>query len=160
MKKLFILLLLLGFGVTALAQNGRQLYNKYSDSPGVEAIYISPTMFKRIGIIPDMELNDKDVNLSHVIKSMTGFYSLSASNAKVREALRKDIDKYIQSSDYELLMESKDDDEIMRIYIVGDEETITSFVMLEYEDDEINFISIDGNMNRAQMEDLLAKTVK
>ncbi len=159
MKKLILLLLLLGFSVTALAQNGRHLYNKYSDSPGVEAVYISPAMFKRIGKIPDMELNDKDVNLSHVIKSMTGFYTLSASNAKVREALRKDIDKFIQSGDYELLMESKEDGEIMRIYTVGDEDTVTSFVMLEYEDDEITFVSIDGNMNRAQLDDILAKTV-
>ena len=39
MKKIYILVVMLLMSVTAFAQNGRSLYNKYSDFPNVEAVY-------------------------------------------------------------------------------------------------------------------------
>lgn len=160
MKKLYTLLVLLTLSVTALAQNGRQLYNKYSDAPGMEAVYISPAMFRMIGKIPDVEFQEGEVNFSSVIKSMTGFYILTTSEALVRDALSADVEKYISSGQYELLMETKENGSVMRMYTVGDEKTVTSFVMISKEADEVSFISFDGLMDRAEMEDLMAKMAK
>ena len=73
MKKIYIILVLLALSVTALAQNGKSLYNKYSDRPGVEAVYISPAMFRMIGKIPDVEFKDGEIDFTPIIKSMSGF---------------------------------------------------------------------------------------
>ena len=157
MKRLIIIIAMLALSVTALAQNGKQLYAKYSDLPGVEAVYISPAMFRIIGQIPDVEFNDKGINFSSIIKSMTGFYILNASSGDPAARLFADVKKYIDSGKYELLMEAKDDGQVVRMFTVGDEKTVNSFVMLAREEDEVTFISIDGKMDRKEMENLLAK---
>ena len=56
MKKFYILVAMLLLSVSALAQNGRSLYNKYSDHDEVEAVYISPAMFRLMGRIPDVQM--------------------------------------------------------------------------------------------------------
>ena len=151
---------MLSVSVTTLAQNGRQIYNKYSDTPGMEAVYISPAMFRMIGKIPDMEFQDGEVNFSPIIKSMSGFYILNTSDAGVRDALYADVDKYIKKGQYELLMEAKENGSVTRMYTVGDEKTVTSFVMLSREADEVSFISFDGQMDREKMEELMAQKAK
>ena len=158
MKKLYAILALLTLSLTALAQGGREIYSKYSDLPGMEAVYISPAMFRMIGKIPDVELGDEDINFSSIIKSMTGFYILSTENSKDAAALLDDVNKFIKAGKYELLMEAKDDGEATRMYTVGDEKTVTSFVMVSHEKDEISFISFDGKMDREKMGELIAKS--
>ena len=159
MKKFYILVAMLLLSVSALAQNGRSLYNKYSDLPGVEAVYISSAMFRMIGRLPDIEVaSGKDVNLSSLVKSMSGFYVLNAPDSAVGDRLHTDVKKYIDSDRYELLMEAKDDGEVMRMYSLGDEKTIHSLVILAKEKDETSFICIDGKMNREELENILAET--
>lgn len=157
MKRLLIIFTLLAVSVSALAQSGKQLYSKYSDLPGMEAVYVSPAMFRIIGKIPDVEFNDKDINFSSIIKSMTGFYILSTKNGETGTKLFADVKKFIDSGTYELLMEAKDDGEVVRMYAAGDQKTVTSFVMLARDKDEVSFISFDGNMDRQEMENILAK---
>ena len=156
MKRIVIILALLAVSVTALAQSGRQLYTKYSDLPGMEAVYISPAMFRIIGRLPDIDVQDGSVNLSAIIKSMTGFYILSPSNPEVGAKLHADVSKYIDSGKYELLMEAKEDGEVMRMYTVGDEKTVNSFVMLSKDQEEVSYICFDGKMDRKQLENILA----
>ena len=54
-------------------------------------------------------------------------------------------------------MEAKEDGEVVRMYTVGDEKTVTSFVMLARDKEEVSFISFDGNMDRQEMENILAQ---
>lgn len=157
MKRFILIFTLLALSVSALAQNGKKLYSMYSDLPGMEAVYISPAMFRIIGKIPDVELNDKNVNFSSIIKSMTGFYILNTENAEVGTKLFADVKKFIDSGKYELLMEAKDDGQVVRMYTVGDEKTVTSFVMLARDKDEVSFISFDGNMDREELEVLITE---
>ena len=153
-------MLLLTLSVTALAQSGRDIYTKYSDQPDAEnvsAVYISPAMFRLIGRIPDVEFSDSGVNFSPVIKSMTGFYILDTSEPDTADALAADVNKYVRSGRYELLMETKEDGSVMRMYTAGDDATVTSFVMLAQEGSDVSFICFDGRMDREQMENLLAE---
>lgn len=160
MKKIVTLLVLFAMSVAAFAQSGREIYNKYSDLPGVEAVYISQSMFRLIGRVPDIEVNDKDVNLSTFIKTLSGFYMINCEkNQAAAKDIYDDVKKYIGSGKYELLMESKDDGDIVRIYSLGDEKTIESFVMLERDDDETTFICFDGKMARKEVENLLGSTL-
>ena len=157
MKQLYILVAMLLLSITAAAQDGRSLYNKYSDYDNVEAVYISPAMFRLIGKIPDVEMNDESVNLGPIIKSLSGLYILNITQEDIAADLAEDVKRFIQTGQYELLMEAKDNGEVTRMYTVGDDFTVNSFVMLAREGDEVNFICIDGNIPRDQLEDLIAK---
>ena len=160
MKRIYALLVMLAFSVAAFAQNGRSLYNKYSDYDNVEAVYISPAMFRLIGKIPDMELQEGNVNLGPVIKSLTGLYILSTTREDIAADLEADVNHFIKRGSYELLMEAKDNGEVMRLYTVGDEQIVNSLVMLARDDAETSFICLDGTMPRDELETLIAEAAE
>ena len=160
MKKIYILVVMLLLSVTAFAQNGRSLYNKYSDSPNVEAVYVSPAMFRLIGKIPDVELQDESVNFGPIIKTLTGLYILSIKQGAIADDLAADVNRFIKKGQYELLMEAKDSGEVTRMYTVGDDSVVNSFVMLSHDGAETNFICLDGTIPRDKLEQLIADAAK
>ena len=160
MKKFYILALMLLTSVTALAQNGRSLYNKYSDYDNVEAVYISPATFRLMGRIPDMQIEDGSVNLGPIIKSLTGLYILNITQEGIAASLADDVNRFIQKGEYELLMEAKDNGEVTRMYTVGDEKVVNSFVMLSRSGGETSFVCLDGTMPREQLEAVIADAAK
>ena len=160
MKKFYILVAMLLVSVSAFAQNGRSLYNKYSDSPNVEPVYISPAMFRLIGKIPDIELQDENVNLAPIIKKLSGLYILNISDERLAADLTDDVNRFIQKGQYEMLMEAKDNGEVMRLYTVGDNDIVNSLVMLGRSEGETSFICVDGDMPRDQLENLIAEAAK
>ena len=159
MKKLYTILILLLMSISAIAQDGRAIYTKYSDLPGVEAVYISSAMFRLIGKIPDVEMNGEDVNLAPIIKSLKGFYILSTEDERTGNDLYADVAKRLDRGEYELLMEAKEDGEVMRLYTAGDDFTVRSFIMLTRDSSEVTFMGLDGDMPRDQLEDLILKAV-
>lgn len=160
MKKFYILVAMLLLSVSAFAQDGRSLYNKYSDYDNVEAVYISPAMFRMIGKIPDIQMEGENVNLAPIIKSLSGLYILTISDPGLAADLNADVNQFIKKGDYELLMEAKDNGEVTRMYTVGNETVVNSFVLLSRDGDETNFICIDGTIPRDKLEDLIAKAAK
>ncbi len=160
MKKLYILLVMLFASVAAIAQDGRSLYNKYSDLDNVEAVYISPAMFRLMGKIPDIEMEGENVNFAPIIKTLTGLYILNITQEDIAADLAEDVKRFIQKGQYELLMEAKDSGEVMRLYTVGNDQIVNSLVMLARQASETSFICIDGTMPRDQLEDLIAKATQ
>ena len=160
MKKFYILVLMLLASVSALAQNGRALYNKYSDLPDVEAVYISPAMFRLIGKIPDVEMQEGSVNFGPIIKTLSGLYILNIPKSDAAAQLADEVNHFVTKGHYELLMEAKDNGEVMRMYTVGDEKIVNSLVMLSRDGSETSFICLDGTMPREQLESLIAETAK
>ena len=157
MKQFHILVAMLLMSISAFAQDGRSLYNKYSDYDNVEAVYISPAMFRLIGKIPDVDMQGESVNLGPIIKSLSGLYILSIKGGDIAVQLADDVNRFIKKGQYELLMEAKESGEVTRMYTVGDDFTVNSFVMIAKDGEETNFICIDGNIPRDQLEDLIAK---
>ena len=157
MKRIVILFAALLLTVSAFAQNGKTIYQKYSDAENVSAVYISPAMFRLMGQIPDMEVGEDKVNLSPIIRSLTGLYVLNSQNASINGALRADAERFIKSGRFELLMEAKTSGETVHLYTVGSEKLIEGFVMLAAESDEVTFICLDGQMPRKEFEELMAK---
>ena len=166
MKKLVSLLLLAVFSVTVSAQtqmivespSGRGIYNKYSDEKGVSAVYISKSMFNLMGKLPAVEMNDEDINLSELVKSLDGFYLLEFSNDNaVRQSLLNDVKKFVKADNYETLMEIKDDDgENVRIYIRSLGDDVKGLVMMISDDESSTFIFIDGKISRENLEKILS----
>lgn len=156
MKRILTLAAALLLCLSALAQNGKAIYQKYSDAEGVSAVYISPAMFRMIGRIPDLETGDGKVNLTPVIRSLTGMYIINSGNQDINGTLRSEVERFISSGRYELLMEAKDSGETVRMYTVGTEKLINGFVMLAAQAEEVTFICLDGEMPREQFETLVA----
>lgn len=157
MKKLFALLTAALLSTAAFAQSGKSVYMKYSDANDVSAVYISPAMFKMMGKLPDMKMDNKDINLSSIVKTMSGLYIIDSENAGINNSIRKDVEKFITRGDYEIMMEAKDNGESMRIYTMGDEKVVRSFVLLAYEESECSFICLEGEMPREALEKILSE---
>ena len=162
MKRIFFftLFLLILSTFSAFAQNGKSIYQKYSDAENVSAVYISPAMFRLIGKIPELQINDSDLNLAPVIRSLTGMYILNSENQDINAGLHGDVDRFIRNGRYEMLMEVKDSGETVRMYTVGDSKTIESFVMLAVDGGEVTFICLDGQMPREETEKLIIEAAK
>ena len=160
MKKILMVAALMIASVAMFAQSGRSIYQKYSDRENVSAVFISSAMFRMIGSIPDIQVEQDSINLTPIIKSLKGLYILETSNPDIRESIVGDVNSFVESSKYELLMEAKDSGEIVRIYTVGDDRTVESFVMLACEPDEITFICIDGKMARDDLDAALAEAMR
>ena len=159
MKRIFTLIAALLLTLTAFAQNGKSLYQKYSDADGVSAVYISPAMFRLIGSLPDLEVGEEKVNLAPIIQALEGFYILNSENPDINSKLRADAERFINNGKYELLMEVKDSGETVRMYTMGNERTVNGFAMLAAEAAEVTFISLDGQMPRKEFEAIIAKAL-
>ncbi len=165
MKKLYIIAALLLIAMGAAAQEGRNIYNKYSGKEGVSAVYISPAMFKLIGQLPELKVDmgeGETVDMAPLIRSFSGFYMLNISDPQSVSALSTDI-KTMLANDrskkhYELLMEVKEEGDNVQIYTAGTDDIIESFVFFCTDsDDEVQFICIDGTMNRSDVESVIVK---
>ena len=162
MKRIIILAVLLLSATIASAQEGKNIYNRYSGSKGVSAVYISPSMFKIIGKLPDLEIKTADCNsmdLAPLISTFQGFYMLDISNATTIAAINQDVASMISKGRYELMMEVKDEGETLQIYTYGNEKIIQSFVFIASEGNSLQFICIDGEMKRSDIEKLIASSM-
>lgn len=156
MKKSIIIAAVLLLSFTALAQDWRSIYNKYSDYEDVSAVYISPSMFKLIGKIPDLPVGDSGVDISPIINSLSGFYLLDSENPSINRSLQADAEKFVKNGTYDLLMEIKDSGEKVKIFTCGNDKVINSLVMTSFEDNECVFIAISGEILRSELEKIIA----
>ena len=146
--------------VGAFAQEGKRLYNKYSDQEGVSAVYISPAMFKLMGQLPDINVETADgkkMDMAPLVRSFSGFYMLSFEKKSAASAeLYKEVTSLVNKGNFELMMEVKDDGSTVRMYTLGDEKVVNSFVCIINEEDETMFFSLEGSMNRSDLEKLIS----
>ena len=159
MKKVFLTLIA---GLTALlasAQDYKSIYQKYSDDDRVTAVYISPAMFKMIGKIPEIRIEESDVDLSPMIKSMTGFYMLQTEDTSLAEKISKDVVKIVGGNKYETLMEVKDKGQKINILSLGDDGFIKSLLLTVLDSEETVFIGIDGLMKRDDVENAVSSAI-
>ena len=145
---------------SAMAQDGKGIYNKYSDNEEVSAVYISSSMFKLMGKVPNMELGDGSMNLGPIIKNLNSMYLLDCEDPDISRELKADVNKYIDKYKFEMLMEIKDRGEVVRIYTTGSEKTVTQFIMTAAEYDAYTFICLDGTMSRAELEKAISKATQ
>lgn len=143
------------------AQDGKGIYNKYSDNEEVSAVYISSSMFKLMGKVPNMQLSDgNSMNLGSIIKNLNSMYLLDCEDPDLCKEIISDVNKFINKYDFDLLMEIKDKGEVVRIYTSGNEKTVTQFIMTASEYDAFTFICLDGTMSRADLEKAIAKATQ
>lgn len=156
MKRFIVIAVMLLIAAGASAQEGKAIYNKYSGGKGISSVYISPSMFKLIGKLPDLEV-EEGVDLAPLIRTFGGFYMLDISDASAISTFKKDVNAMVSKGRYELLMEVKEEGDNLHIYTAGDEKIIESFVFIASDGDSMQFICIDGAMNRSDVEKLIVE---
>lgn len=77
--------------VQAFAQDGKDIYNRYSGREGVSAVYISPAMFSLMKALPDVPVDDGDVNFGAIIKTFDGMYILDVEDGKLASDLESEL---------------------------------------------------------------------
>ena len=87
-------------------------------------------------------------------------YLIDSNNPRINASIKADADKLVKSGRYELLMEAKDSGETVRMYTVGTQSVVEGFVMITVDGEQVTFISLDGKMNREELDNLLAKAIK
>lgn len=164
MKKIMTLVAALCLAVTAFAQNAKELYNKYSDLEGVSAVYVSPAMFRMIGKLPDVDMENakgEKVNLTPIINTLSGFYLLDVEeNSSAAAQLQADVKKLLDGKKFELLFEAKENGETTRLFTSGDGKKVNSLVLITRDGEDFTFMSLEGNMNRDELENILAEAAK
>ena len=160
MKRALLTIMIALAALTASAQNYKSLYQKYSDDERVTAVYISPAMFKMIGKLPEVRIEDNDLDLAPMIKSMTGFYMLQTEDKDLAEKISKDIFKVVGANMYETLMEVKEKGQRINILSLGDKDILKSLLLTVFDGGESMFIGIDGLMKREEVEDAVSTVGK
>ena len=160
MKRIVAIAALLMMALSAYAQSGKEIYNRYSGKKGVSSVYISPTMFGLMKELPDIHIESGDVNLGSIIKTFDGMYILSVEDSAIAADLEKEIGDMVSQGRFELLMEAVEESEKMRIYIVSKGDTVTDFLMLAYEPESASVISISGNLPMAELQKILSEAAE
>lgn len=143
------------------AQDGKGIYNKYSDNEAVSAVYISSSMFKLMGNkVPNMDLGDGSMNLGPIIKNLNAMYLLDCDDPDLCKEIKSDVNKFIKKYEFEMLMEIKDKGEVVQIYTAGNEKTVTQFILTAAEYDAYTFVCLDGTMSRTELEKAIAKATQ
>lgn len=148
MKKIIIIALAAIISMaSAAAQNSKkQIYSDYSGKPGVSAVYISPAMFKLMKAVPDIEINDQEVNFSRFIRTLEGMYILNIEEPEMASQLVRDVEKELINGRHELLMEAVEGSETTRIYVVEKDSIVSDLILLSRDGSSTSYISITGQM--------------
>lgn len=152
MKRIIAIMIMSLFTISALAQTPKSIYKRYSNEKDVSAVYISPTMFEMMKELPKVEVGNDEMEFSNLISSFKGMYILNmpAQNESAEKLLNA-VNNYIKRGVYELLMEAKNSGDNMNIYVARNGDTITEFVMVAKDAEEVAFIAIEGNFNRKKL---------
>ena len=84
---------------------------------------------------------------------------LDISNTATISAINQDVASMTSKGKYELMMELKDEGETLQIYTSGNEKIIQSFVFIGSDEDSVQFICIDGEMKRSDIEKIIASSM-
>ena len=160
MKRSILTLIISMVAISAFGQDYKTIYQKYSDDDRVTAVYISPAMFKMIGKLPEVKIEENGLDLAPMIKSMTGFYMLQTEDKDLAEKISKDIFKVVGANKYETLMEVKEKGQRINILSLGDKDILKSLLLTVFDGGESMFIGIDGLMKREEVEDAVSTVGK
>lgn len=160
MRRAILTIIISLVAFTAFGQDYKTIYQKYSDDDRVTAVYISPAMFKMIGKLPEVRIEDNGLDLAPMIKSMTGFYMLQTEDSSLAEKISKDVTRIVGGGKFETLMEIKDKGQKVNILSLGDDQFLKSLLLTVFDSGESMFIGIDGLMNRADVENAVATVSK
>lgn len=149
MKKLFLLIAMCCLASGAFAQS--ELYKKFADMDGVDAVYIpNISTLASLGGKQTAQLNNIS-GMPYNIKSLKQLVVLSSEKKEVVEKLRSEMKAFLNKigsdSAYELMLDSKSDGERTTIYMKKSRDG--EMIIINDEGSEYQIVQIMGDFVEA-----------
>jgi len=154
MKKVIVLVMLLGSALAVKAQNDaiERFFNKYTEDPEFSYAIITGKMF---GLFTHMEgESEQDKALMEAISSVKGLKVLAAEKTERGNQLYDEAFKVIPMKEYEELMTVKDEDGKMKFFVKESKGVISELLMIRGGNHEFIILSLVGNIDLKQISKL------
>lgn len=106
-------------------------------------------LFARVKNLPNAEYNEEKLSKSGLKGAFEGVKSIEVAEATLDETTYQTLRKEIVKGDYspyELLLDTQDGDELVKIFMMQSKKKVTEVVILELEKEEINLVRFKGNL--------------
>lgn len=152
----YICLFIVCMSIPSYGQTDK-LIQELSDIKGVSSVLISESMLKLIGGGTDL-INNDELKLDKVLPKLNGIQILSADSGKAVEQLRTKLADYIKKQKLEMLMQTKDDDEVTRIYFMESKDFKKEFsrlILVVDDKEEVTFIGLSGTFKLDDLKEMI-----
>ena len=116
-------------------------------------------LFDQVKDLPKAEYTHEKISKTEKKGVIDGIKNLEAVEAAIDESTYQTLRKTIVKGDYkpyEMLIDTHDDDEVVKILMKRNKKKITEVVIIDLEKDEINLVRFKGNLKS----ELLNKTIE
>ena len=116
-------------------------------------------LFDQVKDLPNAEYTHEKISKTEKKGVIDGIKNLEAVEAAIDESTYQTLRKTIVKGDYkpyEMLIDTQDDDEVVKILMKRNKKKITEVVIINLEKDEINLVRFKGNLKS----ELLNKTIE
>lgn len=116
-------------------------------------------LFDQVKDLPNAEYTHEKISETEKKGVIDGIKNLEAVEAAIDESTYQTLRKTIVKGDYkpyEMLIDTHDDDEVVKILMKRNKKKITEVVIIDLEKDEINLVRFKGNLKS----ELLNKTIE
>ena len=116
-------------------------------------------LFDQIKDLPNAEYTHEKISKTEKKGAIDGIKNLEVVEAAIDESTYQTLRKTIVKGDYkpyEMLIDTHDDDEVVKILMKRNKKKITEVVIIDLEKDEINLVRFKGNLKS----ELLNKTIE
>ncbi len=116
-------------------------------------------LFDQVKDLPNAEYTHEKISKTEKKGVIDGIKNLEAVEAAIDESIYQTLRKTIVKGDYkpyEMLIDTHDDDEVVKILMKRNKKKITEVVIIDLEKDEINLVRFKGNLKS----ELLNKTIE
>lgn len=116
-------------------------------------------LFDQVKDLPNAEYTHEKISKTEKKGVIDGIKNLEAVEAAIDESTYQTLRKTIVKGNYkpyEMLIDTHDDDEVVKILMKRNKKKITEVVIIDLEKDEINLVRFKGNLKS----ELLNKTIE
>lgn len=116
-------------------------------------------LFDQVKDLPNAEYTHEKISKTEKKGVIDGIKNLETVEAAIDESTYQTLRKTIVKGDYkpyEMLIDTHDDDEVVKILMKRNKKKITEVVIIDLEKDEINLVRFKGNLKS----ELLNKTIE
>lgn len=116
-------------------------------------------LFDLVKDLPNAEYTHEKISKTEKKGVIDGIKNLEVVEAAIDESTYQTLRKTIVKGDYkpyEMLIDTHDDDEVVKILMKRNKKKITEVVIIDLEKDEINLVRFKGNLKS----ELLNKTIE
>lgn len=135
---------------TAWAQN--KVFQKYADIDNIEYICITKSMLK---LLPNKSATINGVRIKGITDAINTILIINSQNEKVTAQMKEDFSSLRQNSGYEVLMETRNDNERVMTLLNTTTEVKELVMYISHANKEQTFIVLTGTFSDQQIKDII-----